>query len=114
MSKRLEPFVFMGNNRGQYLPQNFAEWALLNPDNVQNFDKLEEDFRYLVTAGVEGDAYWDTWTHIEDEIIVLDNNQVSWEVYMNEGDCWLVPKGFDPGLPENEDWREFFNWGLGY
>lgn len=111
MSKRLEPFVFMGSNRGQYLPKNFAEWALANPDSIRNFDKFYDDFRYLVTAGVEADAYWDSWAVVENEIILLDDNQVPWYIYMNEGDCWFVPKGFDPGLPENADWRDFFNQG---
>lgn len=102
----LEPSVLIDSNRGIYVPRYFAQMALDNPETVVGFEDFREHFNYLVVLGVEGDAYWDTWDYILNNVQLYDENRTQATWYLNQyEDLWIVPIGFNWDDPQNENYR---------
>lgn len=101
MTARPEPLLWLGDNRGVYIPRDFALcWA----DGAR--DKHVSGVRPEVWAALEdanGDGYWDAWTELCARARVTIDG-ITYHVWQ-DGDCWLVPVD----MPWSDD-LGFFAW----
>ena len=100
MTIRGDVELFLSDNRGIYIPRDFAECVVRTAvTGISN-----EDYEIL-EAGPEHDQYWDAWSDVCDNAVLTDPvSGVVSTLYQN-GDLWLVPEGM-----EWSDEDDFFVW----
>ena len=76
--------LFADSNRGQYIPQYFAE--AIKREGVSGVSAEEFD---ILTAGPDHPDYWETWDRVLNNARVSDAIR-SYELHQ-DGDLWLVP-----------------------
>jgi hypothetical protein len=88
--------LYMSDNRGVYIPRDFAQSIRRELVSGVDFDDLD------TLAGAdpyECESYWDIWSDILDSIQITDDDGRIWSLYQ-DGDLWLVDYA---GMAEFED-----------
>ena len=103
--------LWLSDARGVYIPRDFAKSFSDRAKSVsgvsdEDWAILERGPDYEDENGVCvcNEAYWDTWSDVEQTATVTDDNGVKYSVYQN-GDCWLIPHGME----YNEE-TDGFDW----
>lgn len=91
MSDKPEMKLWLSDARGQYIPRDFATSFVDRAKHVTGV--LDDDWAVLET-GPDHDDYWDTWSEVEQNAVITDENGVKYSIY-NNGDCWLIPDGME-------------------
>jgi hypothetical protein len=65
------------------------------------FEPVADDLNYLITFGTEGDAYWDTWDYLLNNMSIVDKNTSKTFFLHQDEDLWLVPSDYDWSAEEN-------------
>jgi hypothetical protein len=93
--------LWLDDARGVYILRDFATSFQNRNESVSGVS--DEDWEIL-EAGPDHECYWDTWSDVEQNAQVIDENGVKYRLYMN-GDLWLVPEGME----YNEE-TDSFEW----
>ena len=106
-----EMMLWLSDSRGIYIPRDFAKSFVDRAKHVagvteEDWAILERGPDYEDANGVTvcNEAYWDTWSDVEQSAIVTDENGHQYIVYQ-DGDCWLIPVGM-----EWNDETDGFDW----
>lgn len=84
--------LFYDGNRGQYIPQHFAQDI-----KRECVEGVSDDQYEILEAGPEHEWYWETWDEVLNNALVVDFDGVKYTLYQ-DGDVWLVP--IDAEWPE--------------
>jgi hypothetical protein len=110
MANKPEMLLWLSDARGRYIPRDFANSFA---DRAKSVTGVSDEDWAILEAGpdvVDSDGqhveryYWDTWTDVEQNAIVTDENGVKYRI-RQDGDCWLIPIGM-----EWNDETESFDW----
>ena len=83
-----ESYLLFDSNRGQYIPQNFAEEI----DRGCVYHVTDEDWATLEAGpGPENEWYWEAWENVLNNALILDGSNVY--VLEQDGDVWLAKAG---------------------
>ena len=96
-----EPLLWLNDSRGQYIPRDFA---LSFANREKSVSGVSDEDWAILEAGPDHEFYWDTWSDVENNAVITDEDGVKWCIYQN-GDCWLIPEGM-----EWSDKDDFFVW----
>lgn len=91
MTNKPDMMLWLSDARGVYIPRDFATSFVDRAKNVSGVDA--EDWAIL-EAGPDHEFYWDTWSDVEQNAVITDENGVKYRVYQ-DGDCWLIPEGME-------------------
>ena len=95
--------LYADSNRGQYIPQFFAE--SIKSECVKEYTKYHDSLENL-KLGPYTDDYYEAWEDVLDNVTVYDEETgITYGLYQ-DGDLWLVP--IEDMLVEDED--VFFLW----
>lgn len=79
--------LFADSNRGQYIPQHFAQ--AIKRECVEG---VTADDWAILDAGPDHEWYWETFDSVESNALVRDpESGISYRLYQ-DGDLWLVPE----------------------
>jgi hypothetical protein len=84
-----EILLWLDDNRGIYIPRDFANSFVERDKHVQGVTLKQWD---ILEEGPGHEQYWDTWNEVLDNAIVTDDEGIKYSVYQ-DGICWLVPEG---------------------
>lgn len=96
-----EPLLWLDDHRGIYIPRDFARSFA---DRAKSVTGVTDADWEVLEAGPDHEFYWDTWSDVEGNAVVTDDNGVKFTVHQ-DGACWLIPEGM-----EWSDKDEFFVW----
>ena len=91
MTTKPETLLWLADNRGIYIPRDFANSFI---DRAKSVSGVSDEDWAILEAGPDHEHYWDAWTEVCDSAKVTDNNGNEFSVYQ-DGDCWLVPVGME-------------------
>jgi len=75
--------LLFDSNRGQYIPQHFAEE--IDRDKVTGVS----DEQYAILAdGPDNESYWDVWSEVEDSAVLTVEGKAG-RLYQ-DGDVWII------------------------
>lgn len=100
-----EPLLWLDDHRGIYIPRDFAGSFA---DRAKSVSGVSDEDWAILEAGPDHELYWDTWTEVEQDAVITDENGTEFTIYQ-EGACWLIPKGM-----EWSDSDDFFVWPSDY
>lgn len=89
-----EPILLLDSNRGQYIPQNFAEeYAAYGG----TWEGITEENRKTLEAGPYEDWYWEAWESVLNNAVlsVTHNGETQRYTLHQDGALWLIPEGYD-------------------
>lgn len=81
--------LYLSEGRGIYIPQHFAE--VTKSECIVGVDDLARDLA-IVADGPDGEWYWEAWSNILDNAIVVDPDNGQRYTLYQDGDLWLVPE----------------------
>lgn len=96
-----EPLLWLDDHRGIYIPRDFANSFA---DRAKSVTGVSDEDWAILEAGPDHEYYWDTWTEVERDAVITDENGVKFTIFQ-DGACWLIPEGM-----EWSDQDEFFIW----
>jgi hypothetical protein len=100
--ERPEPFLFLNDARGVYIPRDFAQsWT--KEERAKRVSGVDDDDWAILEIGPEHREYWDAWETVCDSAVVTDDAGNKYTVHQ-DGDCWLVPVGMTWD-EEADGWR---------
>lgn len=103
--------LLINDHHGQYIPQLFAEQFRNYVHPASSKEITDEDWDILL-AGPEHEFYWDTWTAVLDNCILVDENGREFSL-MQEQDVWAIPVPHEPDDPtifNRTAHQELWNW----
>jgi hypothetical protein len=86
-----EMLLWLSDNRGQYIPRDFAASFM---DRAHSVAGVDGETWAILEAGPDHEFYWDAWADVCSNAIVTDENGDKYTIWQ-EGDCWLVPAGME-------------------
>ena len=105
MKRDAEMILLLSENRGQYIPRDFAREV--KRECISGVDAADLDYLARGPGGclddddtladgetVRGEHYWDVWADVCDHATVTSTDGTEYMVYQ-DGDCWLIEKGAD-------------------
>jgi hypothetical protein len=101
MSNKPEVLLWLSDQRGVYIPRDFALSFHHRDVNVKGVS--DEDW-LILEAGPDHEAYWDTWLDVTEKAMVVTDQGVRY-VLWQDGDLWFVPVGM-----EWDDETETYKW----
>ena len=88
--------ILLSDNRGIYIPQNFAEgfagWSGINIEDLETIEK-----------GPETEYYWEAWDSVLNDAFYVDKEGHHWRLYQ-DGDLFAICDE----LMTNEEYKDFF------
>lgn len=88
--------ILLGDNRGIYIPQNFADgfdgWSGINIEDLEILEK-----------GPEEECYWEAWDCVLRDAFYVDKEGHNWRLYQ-DGDLFAICDE----LMTNEEYKDFF------
>lgn len=103
--------LLINDSHGQYIPQLFAEQFRDRVTPASSKEITDEDWDILL-AGPEHEFYWDTWTAVLDNCILVDENGREFSL-MQEQDVWAIPVPHEPDdsiIFNRTAHQELWNW----
>lgn len=82
--------LFADSNRGQYIPQYFAE-SIHRPFVANVSDEQWKILEAGPNSELYAESYWETWDEVLNDAIINDPWGRQWTLYQ-DGDLWLIPK----------------------
>lgn len=79
--------ILLGDYRGVYIPQHFAEGFKIGEGGWQGIDA--DDLETL-EEGPEAEYYWEAWDSVLNKAYFVDENGLKWTL-MQDGDLWAIP-----------------------
>ncbi len=100
----IEPELLVGDYNGIYTPQVFCtEFARY----ITNAEELKEDID-ICLKGVDEEHYWDAWDNIVDKVILVNDAGVKVTIgYLEGGDLWGFPEGYEFPSDDDENSEKF-------
>jgi hypothetical protein len=92
--------LLISDNRGIYIPQEFAEFNHFN--RLFNIDEDDADL-VILREGPDSDYYWDAWDSVISRATYTDSQGNNWYLHQ-DGDLWL----FCGKLMTDEEYSNFF------
>lgn len=100
---RPEPLLWLNDNRGIYIPRDFAKSFANRARDVHGVSNEEWAILERGPEDESNEWYWETWQDVCDNATVTSMG-ITYHVYQ-DGDCWLIPDGM-----EWSDSDDFFIW----
>ena len=75
--------ILVGDNRGQYIPQFFAEYC------SDKWDGIHPDDMQVLLDGPDNEWYWETWDSVHTTAKHVDKNGNTWYLYQ-DGDLFAI------------------------
>lgn len=79
--------LWLGDNRGVYIPQHFSESFA---DRAKSVAGVSDETWRILESGPDHEWYWEAWDDVCRDARVTDDNGQQYFVYQ-DGDCWLIP-----------------------
>ena len=77
-------YLILDDNRGIYIPKNFAEefdWTA--------FQGVTEEQRETLLDGPDGESYWDVWEEVTNNLKYMDKDGNEWTLFQ-DGAVWFI------------------------
>ena len=91
MTNKPEMMLWLSDSRGQYIPRDFASSFA---DRAKSVSGVSDEDWAILEAGPDHELYWFTWTDVERDAVITDDNGHTFYIY-HDGDCWLIPDGME-------------------
>ena len=91
MTYTAEPYVFLNDAHGVYIPKLFC-------DDIEKSDceKMGINWEDVKTCqdGPDNEWYWESWDLILSDFTITDDQGIKWYLYQ-DGDLWCYPEGLE-------------------